>query len=289
MGQSRTDHIIPIFVVGKHRSGTTWVTNILASHPDVFTPAHEIHKGQCESAFFSSLVRYCRWGRHEQDRLALRAIFECSDFYHLAHKEGWVSINIKDRPVEEYFRMVMDQAADLRGCSFWVEKTPAHTLLLRYLIDRYPNAKFIAVTRDFESVVQSVVYKFLNRRSPIAWMSASASTALYEKIISLHRDNILLVSYQSLISDYHVESKRICDYVGLSSQSLVSTYRANSSFPEGRRTETFWVRFLVHSVRRFVDLVPAVVCEKVVYLLLRSRQGNLSTWFFKIFHGERRD
>lgn len=43
----------PIFVFGRHRSGTTWVTNVLMSHKKVFSPNHETHNGQHESAFFA--------------------------------------------------------------------------------------------------------------------------------------------------------------------------------------------------------------------------------------------
>ncbi len=69
-----------IFVIGRHRSGTTWVTNLIASHPKIFTPEHQKHQGQDESAFFSSVVPYCHMGSAETDRLAISTIFEHSDF-----------------------------------------------------------------------------------------------------------------------------------------------------------------------------------------------------------------
>jgi hypothetical protein len=114
-----------IFVIGRHRSGTTWVTNILASHHKVFTPTHEAHRGQHESEFFSSLVPYCRQGKTSTDRMAIRSIFERSDFWHLLFPEEAPSLDIDRLGVLGYFEGALDEAARLRDCTHWVEKTPA--------------------------------------------------------------------------------------------------------------------------------------------------------------------
>ena len=71
----------PIFVLGRHRSGTTWLSNVLAAFPEIYAPAHELHHGTHESAFFSHLVPYCNGGRTAVDLLAIKRLFERSDYF----------------------------------------------------------------------------------------------------------------------------------------------------------------------------------------------------------------
>ena len=62
----------PIFVLGRHRSGTTWVSNILASVPGIYSPSHPLHKGAHESAYFSLLIPYCNLGMTAADLRAVK-------------------------------------------------------------------------------------------------------------------------------------------------------------------------------------------------------------------------
>lgn len=43
---------LPVFVVGRNRSGTTWLANQLCEHPDIVGVQHERHHGIHESAYF---------------------------------------------------------------------------------------------------------------------------------------------------------------------------------------------------------------------------------------------
>ena len=50
-----------VFIIGSHRSGTTYLTNVLAEQNDLYTPQTEKHRGQIESAFFSHFLKYFRF------------------------------------------------------------------------------------------------------------------------------------------------------------------------------------------------------------------------------------
>ncbi len=47
--------ITPIFIVGTNRSGTKWLSNILANHPDVAAVQTERTLGIVETYMFDSL------------------------------------------------------------------------------------------------------------------------------------------------------------------------------------------------------------------------------------------
>ena len=160
----------PIFVLGRHRSGTTWLSNIIASYPDVYAPQHPLHHGIHESAFFSRLVPYCNGGRTAADLLAIKHLFESSDYFLLTGLERGPDIVVNG--YAKYFRIVMDAAATKHGARYWLEKTPSHTLHARFLAESYPDAVLLAVVRNTGDVVASNVHGFGKPRS--AWDSRSS-------------------------------------------------------------------------------------------------------------------
>lgn len=284
MNRESTD-ITRIFVLGRHRSGTTWVTNILASHPHVFVPTHPAHKGQHESAFFSGLLRYCRWGKTLQDRLALKAIFERSDYYHLLHESGIRSVDISNLTPAEYFAQLMDNATAIRGKSTWAEKTPAHTLHLSYLIKNYPEAKFVAVRRHHLRVIESNVYKLYGAPNLAAWIHAAFMTVVYEKMLDFHETKIHFISYEDLLNDYDQEVRRLMNHVGLDYAELQSEFLADSSFGSSRPEIPVATLFLIKVLRLCMNLVPPLVYVELVNSYISHKQSWLPAWFFKVFGG----
>jgi hypothetical protein len=276
----------PIFVIGRHRSGTTWVANILAAHPSVFTPEHEAHQGQHESAFFSSLLPYCRMGVTEPDRRAISAIFERSDFWHLLFPSNSPRIDIETTGVERYFSGAMDEAARRRACTHWVEKTPGHTLVLQDLLERFPEAKFIAVQRSWLNAVRSNVYKFGDPDKVNDWVKAAIWSELYSKIIRLNGSKLFFINYEALLRDFEEESRNMFDYVGLADDAFESTQWAPDSSYSGKPPAiqpgilaALWL------VRAGFFFVPATACQKVARAWVRRRAGVLPAWFFRVYRG----
>jgi protein-tyrosine sulfotransferase len=112
-----------VFVLGAPRSGTTLLQRILSVHPDCFSL-------ESETGLFSHQDIFARLhfglGREETDALfaTSRDIvdFMCKGIGILEKKYG----------VEKRF----------------VEKTPQHVLKMRFLLDRFPNARFLHIHRD---------------------------------------------------------------------------------------------------------------------------------------------
>lgn len=279
--------ITPIFVVGRHRSGTTWVTNILAAHEDVFTPQHEAHYGQIESGLFT-LLRYFNWGKTKQDRIAFQAVFERSDFFHLAlGTQPQEAPSAVDRSIGEYFRAVMDQAARMRGCTYWVEKTPGHTLFLREIVEWFPDAKIIAVRRNILDVVRSLVYQASHNPSLFSWIRATAVTVAYEKIMSIYKRKLYWIKYEDLLEDFEGTVSRLLQFLGLDPSRLGSNiYQPNTSFrgerppvPLGYKVVT-WLTFLA------VGLIPTFIVNWLVRFYVRSKRPPIPQWFFKVYGGK---
>lgn len=277
----------PIFVIGHYRSGTTWLANLLEAHPNVYTPTHPEHHGQCESGFFSSLLPYCLWGRTAQDRVAMRAIFECSDYWHLLFPDDPPEVDASTQAPDAYFRECMDLAARRRGCSHWVEKTPTHTLLLGYLINAYPDAFFVAVDRNRTDVIRSYMFNSANPRSTSGWATTAMMIEVFRKVITKYQSSVISVHYEELRDKPEETLRNLYNALSLEAPSSIeSSWPANSSFKGPPERVPQYLRLIAVVVSVLFRMVPSAWCERIG---LRSFQNpdnkTLPGWFFRVFNG----
>jgi hypothetical protein len=267
----------PIFILGRHRSGTTWLANILASLPEVYALTHERHRGVHESAYFSHLVRYCRQGRTEQDARDIKRLFELSDFFALSGLQEGPDIAL--RGTAGYFRAVMDSGTARRGARYWLEKTPANTLIARRLREAFPDAIFLAVIRDYRQVVASQVHGFGEPDAPSGWFRQSVVTAIYEK--SIARSRAKVVRYESLASDYDDTVRSILAHLGISADPLPrSGFRSNTLYEKSGPSLRWWQSLAMTAGRWLVLPCPGWILERAVLRRLDRTPGALPPWFF---------
>jgi hypothetical protein len=260
----------PIFVIGRHRSGTTWLSNILAALPGVYGPRHE-------SAYFSHLVPYCNHGRTPADLLTIKRLFEASEFF--ARTGLAAGPDILGLSGTGYFRRVMDEAAASRQASYWIEKTPAHTLRVRMLARAFPDAIVLAVTRNYRDVVASNVHGFGRPSSVWSWLRQSAATAIYEKIIL--SNGVFTVKYENLQSDYDRTVRSVMSRIGLGSQPVpANSFSRNTSFAGHAPRISWWQAGAMRAGRWMIWIWPSALVERVTLLMLAGRKGHLPGWFF---------
>lgn len=260
---------------------------MLAAHPTVYTPEHEAHKGQHESAYFSSLVPYCRNAKSEADRRALSAIFERSDFWHLLFPGDPPVLDVDSLGIYGYFREAMDKAAIQRGCSHWLEKTPAHTVFLRDLIRAYPCARFVAVQRDPVDAVRSNVYRSANPHQLRRWVQSAIWGEVYRKILSLHREDLLLIRYEDLQADFSRETSRLYDHIGLDAGEVrESSWARDSTFSREVPNVPLRFRIVIQLIEMVFRAMPAKWCEWAARAVMKRRRP-LPPWFFRVFQGVR--
>jgi len=273
----------PIFVFGRHRSGTTWVTNVLMSHKKVFSPNHEIHNGQHESAFFCSLVPYFNDCDSDEDLIALKSVFEKTDFWDLMYPKERPQLNILEMGYIEYFRKAYEVACDNNGCDYWVEKTPAHTLWIDDIIKGYPDAKFIFVRRNTEDVVKSNVYQFGDENSPLSWLKNLLWCEVYNVVSEVHKDKLYFIQYELLISDYTSEINALLKYLNLSYDKLpMSPFKSNSSFAGDQKKIKWGYKVMIYVTHLLFVIMPNGFVCKFVSIWKRKRKKVLPKWLFKM-------
>lgn len=150
----------PVFVVGMHRSGTTWVYDMLCAHPEA--------AGVFESGLFSRDLGIARLlgGGHwyyrdpaalERDRQFFGA---ASRLNQLLGREELI------RDLRALTGRWLSRALE-PGDRYLVEKTPQHLWTMSLIAELFPGAAFVHVIRDGRDVglsLQAAGRSWLSRR-----------------------------------------------------------------------------------------------------------------------------
>lgn len=134
-----------VFLVGCGRSGTTWLQNLLAWHPSVVTGREtQVFAG------YLSLIRD-RWnydarklgGNNSRYAVGPPTVMDQEDFLDICRKFAW---------------KVYDKMADSDpDAKILLDKTPNHLHEAEFILNVFPDARFIHIVRDPRAVVNSLL------------------------------------------------------------------------------------------------------------------------------------
>lgn len=287
---------VPVFVLGKQRSGTTWLANQLCRHPSIAGVQHEEHHGVHESAFFSHVSG--RYGdlSYRVNFIEFVEVMAAADYFRLAGAGKDYLYSLWPCDYATVFRRVMERYATEREASHWLEKTPTHTPCVARLAESFPDARFVAVVRDVREVVESSLARprpaGFETRARLRWhliLRTVTSWAYYSAVIrrfSRHSRRILVLEFEDLRSDLEATLRAVCDFLGLpfDPEMCVGEYRPNTSFEEeaAREAVLSWTeRKLVSGLAGWLSLVPGFAFERITGR--RSpRERPLPRWFFSL-------
>jgi Sulfotransferase family len=123
------------FIVGCQKSGTTWVQRMLDGHPDI-----RCHGEAYFAPVLMPLLQQAIQGYNERQKAGQQGLFTDDDLRVLLRTAVGLS----------FARWVGDTDVQAIG-----EKTPENALCMNPLLECFPNAKFIHITRDGRDVCVS--------------------------------------------------------------------------------------------------------------------------------------
>lgn len=224
-----------IFVVGKHRSGTTWLGNMIASSSAVSTVIDpDFHRGVCESSFFTHLVPYAKKGN-----LSLPAVLELltsSRFYKLSSVTvDCTNVLTISHSIDElcanFLAAIAESKLSQESTKYFLEKTPANIFEIDKLAALFPTAKFIIVQREARDVLISNAKRFPEYRGVIGTIRFSIVYGAYLKIgdhfARKYKPRSLKVRYSSLY--VAAQREEICAFLRLPERELRSDFEPKSS------------------------------------------------------------
>lgn len=163
----------PIFIIGHWRSGTTMLHEMLVlderhNFPttyECFAPHHALLTSGIVTRWFNWVAPARRpmdnmafgWTRPQEDEFALCALGQPSPYLKIAFPNGpaewdrWLDLEGATPAEEEAWKTTLlrfMQTVTVRENKPIVLKSPPHTARIRYLLELFPNARFVHVVRD---------------------------------------------------------------------------------------------------------------------------------------------
>ncbi len=285
----------PLFIVGKHRSGTTWLSNVLLDHSQIAGVQHEDHHGIHESAFFSHV--HGRYGDLSvfANFAEFASVLSRADYFRLMGVSFGELMELYPSKYAEVFRTTMDRFAERNEATYWIEKSPMHTSCVQEIGHLYSDARFVGIVRSPADAAFSWLKRQKIEGSPLLRLWALGRFTVNKYIVDAHMrvmqekwpDRVCIVQYESLIESREDVLETVCSFLGLPVEEMHSRYAPNTSYSEGKKEMHFttyekkFVRGLYHYGLR---AVPANRLRAVKHLF-QSRQTPLPRWFFKLTEG----
>ena len=212
-----------LFVVGAPRSGTTWLHQLLLSHPDAI--------GSQESHFFATFGRVLHDFDHKLNQ-------------HRPH--GLAGYCRRDELIEHirkhWTELTGPFAAFKPKATLFVDKTPDHAVWLDAIAEILPEARVLHMHRDARAVVASLLrasrQDWGRGWAPRSLASATARWLEYvqsaEAFGQRHPQRFARCSYEALQSNLEYSLRELLPMVGLSVTDpivdhMLSTQRADLS------------------------------------------------------------
>jgi len=295
----------PIFVVGVHRSGTTWIANILCQHPNVSGVVNEKNFGIYESAFFETVMG--KFGKLDSDEDFIRFVeqFSLSNFFILSKIDKNIFYEKRPETYPEFFRVMMDSFAKNEMVDFWLEKTPEHSLYIKKISNFYPDAKFIAIKRDIYDTIKSTINmpfykqkngKLLHSRLLLLKYLCYRYVKYYKYIeyFSRHSESVLTFNYEQLKESKEEVVTYICKFLGLKfyPELLQEKFRPNTSFSNNQQRKVVLSpidKILINFFKTIFNFFPYSVYAITDVCERRIRKRKLPAWFYSIVKEEEID
>ncbi len=234
----------PIFVIGHPKSGTSLMTALLDSHPELLVLSEE-------SDFYLNIwplanLLNLEWRRSQEEKVQLmmdhitgvshiKNYFRGSvekdisgnfDYNHFANKFFREKLFEEIKNIRKYDRRqlllsILKAYGEAYEKTFktsslskpWVEKTAKNTWHIDAMLEDFPDARFIFIYRDPRDNYVSFKKKLGEEMNAIrfakSWNEASMNS---EKI---KKDQIIFIKYEDLVQQPEAEMKAIASFLGI--------------------------------------------------------------------------
>lgn len=188
---SESEHI---FVIGPPRSGTTLLKTVLQSHSDICGVDGET------------------WFFHRKDYAGFRhADIPDSDMWQLVQKA---------ESVAGLFDHFAEAIKEKTGATYFLEKTPKHTLRPSYLVHHFPRSTFVFLVRDPRDGLRSAkghpgYWSSLPHRDPTGGFLETWKRSVEAYEIHADVSSVILLRYEDFCHRPREEASRIMTTVGL--------------------------------------------------------------------------
>lgn len=196
----------PVFLLGFVRSGTTWLDQILSSHPDITVLEEEDNLFDAWSKFLLDINGMRRLATLTQD--------EIENF----RRAYWQ-------------RAIANLRQKKRGKIF-VDKVPLNTVQLALIYRLFPEAKIIFCVRDPRDCVFSAFQQHFSINAAMSqFLTLESAASYYDQVMTLAEIcrrkfplNVREVRYENLVRNLEAETRPLIEFLGLEWSDAILNY-----------------------------------------------------------------
>jgi hypothetical protein len=231
----------PIFVTGSERSGTTLIMTILGCHPNIavpevtwyyprFRPYLFTYGDISEPANFRALSNEMAYGLRKPffgmtvnpaafgDEIAARAA---------AREQSFAGV----------FCAMLGRYAEEVGKPRWGEKTPYNLFYIEQILEDFPNAQIVVITRDGRDASAEFLDSSFGPTNIYTaaelWRMGQQATAPWRE--KLPDDQWFDICYEDFVRDPVAHLKRLCGFLGVAySDDLMEFHKTPIAQGRGR-------------------------------------------------------
>lgn len=216
----------PVFFVGCGRSGTTILSQTLAGHPDL-----AVYPGEANELWHPHLYPW------------VQATLDAPPFWADPMVFTQVSLSQPDRArYDRQLQAAFGAYQFLHGGRVFLNKSVMVTFMMPYLLQLFPDARFIHLVRDGRAVALSYAQKEQEKIQQAEaiyqqkgyapsfdqlletfahhWQDHVTEIERQKTALNLTKDRLLELSYESLCAHFIFEMTRLCDFMGVSFAAL---------------------------------------------------------------------
>jgi len=224
----------PVFIFGCARSGTSLLSRILNSHPNIAVP----YESHLYNVFMPWLKYY---GDLSEDKNRRQLICDMHDILHdwspRVDKDAAFNAT-KQYDIHGVIDGVISSYSTAQGKKRWGEKSPWHVFYWKEILEGFPNAKFIHIVRDGRDSSASWMqarfgpkhYYMLAKR----WKEYLETVAEFKQAIG--KDNVLDIRYEDILADQEAATRKICGFIGEEySIEMLDFHKNKTPYPTDNR------------------------------------------------------
>ena len=206
----------PLFIFGCPRSGTTYLGELLSHHSKVLV-TNELRM----MSFYAEMLAAAEKARHQIHNRDLRSGF-------IAHMKSQVRST-----VETYYKSLAESLG--RKIEVWGDKTPGYADpslspgCLEFILEVFPDARFIHIRRDPLEVIRSIVGK--------RWMGLDAAIDIWVRITKRGREfgallppsQYLEITHEELSGNGEKVTSEILRFLGIQDETHLREFVTRES------------------------------------------------------------
>lgn len=219
-----------VFIIGSPRSGTTWLQEMLGSHPLVCTLSEMKLFDFYIAPWINSWKEHFVLQKHSNILSGLPVVWTEKDFHDFL-------IEFLERV---YGRLLVNKP----GAAIILDKTPAYSLHIEHIEYLIPNAKYIHIIRDGRDVAVSLNAASQGWAKHWAPKDVASAASMWKKFVLAARDarnfngRYFEIKYEYLLENGLEVLGSIFDFIGLpmGSEELESIYH-NCQFEKMKKKQ----------------------------------------------------